>query len=355
MNSPPQLRGEVFSSPNNVSNFKSAPRPGEPRRLNFGPDSPQRVHKPVPSKKKSAGRRRRNRRKKRTRRRRRRRRGGLGQIAQSTVQARRRNVRRGARSQKSKRKQIHARNRAHHVRAQWRQQIAPAAAALAANLSPGIATNGQVEDANRMRAQLAAAMAGMGPMGALAAQFQQVNVGAAPHQQLQQLAADSAAAAPPGGIARAFAPPAPPKKKRWERDRRPMKGRKKEGGSRSRKKRTRRSRRRRKRRRTRRRRGRGIGASKAKRVTIRATRRPKGSKWKVKRKPPSSVGPPVGSSQNDNILKNSKKRVDMMKTFMEIHGGRPLGNFIREKIDKEGYKAAMDWIVWYETKQKSSD
>ena len=71
MNSPPQLRG-VFSSPNNVSNFKPASRPGEPRRLNFGPDSPQRVHKPVPSKKKSAGRRRRNRRKKRTRRRRRR-------------------------------------------------------------------------------------------------------------------------------------------------------------------------------------------------------------------------------------------------------------------------------------------
>ena len=45
----------------------------------------------------------------------------------------------------------------------------------------------------------------------------------------------------------------------------------------------------------------------------------------------------------------------MMKTFMEIHGGRPLGNFIKEKIDKEGYNAAMDWIVWYETKQKSSD
>ena len=112
-----------------------------------------------------------------------------------------------------------------------------------------------------------------------------------------------------------------------------------------------RSRRRRKKR-TRRRYGRGIGASKPKRVTIRATRRPKESKWKVKRKPPSSVGPPVGSSQNDNILKNSKKRVEMMKTFMEIHGGRPLGNFIKEKIDKEGYKAAMDWIVWYETKQR---
>ena len=117
---------------------------------------------------------------------------------------------------------------------------------------------------------------------------------------------------------------------------------------RQRTKRRRRKKRTRRRRRTRR--GRGIGASKPKRVTIRATGRPKGSKWKVKRKPP--VGPPVGRSQNDNILKNSKKRVDMMKTFMEIHGGRPLGNFIKEKIDKEGYNAAMDWIVWYETEQE---
>ena len=50
MNSLPQLRG-VFPSPTNVSNFKPASRPG-PRRLYFGSDSPQRVHKPVPSKKK---------------------------------------------------------------------------------------------------------------------------------------------------------------------------------------------------------------------------------------------------------------------------------------------------------------
>ena len=75
MNSPPQLRG-VFPSPTNVSNFKSASRPG-PRRLDFEPDSPQRVHKLFHLKKKCWSPPQKSP-KKRTRRRRRRRRARKG-------------------------------------------------------------------------------------------------------------------------------------------------------------------------------------------------------------------------------------------------------------------------------------